>query len=116
NLIGAFIAAGKSVLFVSEKTAALDVVKRRLTDRGLGAFCLDLHSERARKANVYAQFGESLNSSRDARAGSLDYAGLESARARLNEYVRALHEKRVPLGFTVYQVNGLFAHVRDLPD
>ena len=36
NLIATLIADGKRVLFVSEKTAALDVVKRRLEECGLG--------------------------------------------------------------------------------
>ena len=116
NLIGAFLADGKSVLFVSEKTAALDVVKRRLASSGLGTFCLDLHSERGRKANVYLQFGESLANATDTGGTDPDYSALLDSRSRLNEYVRAIHEKRSPLGLTAYQVAGLFAHVRELPD
>lgn len=40
NLIAGALYKGKSVLFVSEKTAALEVVKRRLDAVGLGDFCL----------------------------------------------------------------------------
>src|SRR5262249_14656151 len=47
NLIAEFLAAGKTVLFVSEKTAALDVVKKRLEARGLGDFCLECQIGRA---------------------------------------------------------------------
>ncbi|TAD87889.1 MAG: DUF4011 domain-containing protein [Alphaproteobacteria bacterium] len=43
NLIAAALADNKRVLFVSQKQAALDVVRRRLHDAGLGDFCLDLH-------------------------------------------------------------------------
>ena len=39
--------AVESVLFVAEKQAALEVVKRRLERAGLGEFCLELHSEKA---------------------------------------------------------------------
>lgn len=42
NLIAGALHKGKTVLFVSEKTAALDVVKRRLEAAGLGAFCLSI--------------------------------------------------------------------------
>ena len=37
NIIGAALHAGKTVLFVSEKAAALDVVRDRLASAGLGA-------------------------------------------------------------------------------
>jgi hypothetical protein len=32
--------------------AALEVVKKRLDDAGLGQFCLELHSTKAQKLNV----------------------------------------------------------------
>ena len=43
NLIAANLLAGKKVLFVAEKQAALDVVKVRLEDIGLSKFVLDMH-------------------------------------------------------------------------
>mgnify|MGYP000855827946 FL=1 len=43
NLIAANLMAGKKVLFVAEKQAALDVVKVRLEDIGLSKFVLDMH-------------------------------------------------------------------------
>ena len=49
NLIAELLAEGKSVLFVSEKMAALDVVKDRLTGVGLGKFVLELHSHKTRR-------------------------------------------------------------------
>ncbi len=52
NLIAETIAAGKSVLFVAEKMAALDVVKRRLDSAGIGDFCLELHSHKANKVEM----------------------------------------------------------------
>ncbi len=52
NIIAESIAAGKKVLFVSEKAAAIEVVHRRLTERGLGDFCLMLHSQKANKRDV----------------------------------------------------------------
>ena len=52
NLIAAAIADGKTVLFLSEKMAALEVVKKRLTLAGLGDFCLELHSNKTHKKHV----------------------------------------------------------------
>ena len=49
NLIAQCLSSGKSVLFVAEKTAALEVVYRRLKDRGMGDCCLELHSNKAER-------------------------------------------------------------------
>jgi hypothetical protein len=47
NIIANALAQNKTVLFMAEKQAALDVVKRRLDKAGLGEFCLELHSGKA---------------------------------------------------------------------
>jgi len=49
NIIASALVAGKKVLFVSEKLAALEVVRRRLDSAGLGQFCLELHSHKTNK-------------------------------------------------------------------
>ena len=49
NLIAACLNSGKTVLFVAEKMAALNVVKDRLDQAGLGDFCLELHSHKTNK-------------------------------------------------------------------
>jgi hypothetical protein len=49
NLIAEAIAKGKRVLFVAEKMAALEVVKRNLDKAGLGDACLELHSHKMNK-------------------------------------------------------------------
>jgi uncharacterized protein YkwD len=115
NIIATFLAEGKSVLFVSEKTAALDVVKRRLDEKQLGVFCLDLHSERGRKASVYQQLKQSVDDPRGIRNLDFDYGALAARRQQLNRVVRALHHVRQPLGRTIFQVQGRFASIRDVP-
>ena len=115
NLIATLIADGKRVLFVSEKTAALDVVKRRLEECGLGVFCLDLHSDRGRKSQVYAQLRSSLSDAREGVAGAVSVDELIEHRDRLNRVVRLVHVQRDPLGLSVYEVQGRFAQLRDLP-
>ncbi len=54
NIIGTAIANGKKVLFVAEKTAALDVVGSRLEAVGLGEFILPLQAERSAREKVVA--------------------------------------------------------------
>ncbi len=97
NLIATLLADGKRVLFVSEKTAALDVVKRRLEECSLGVFCLDLHSERGRKSEVYRQLSSAVNDKRDQLPASVSIDELVARRDRLNRHVRLLHERREPL-------------------
>jgi hypothetical protein len=61
NLLSASIAAGKKVLFVAEKQAALGVVKQRLDRVGLSAFCLDLHDKGSKPEQIRAQIKASLD-------------------------------------------------------
>ncbi len=56
NMIAHCLGHGKSVLFVAEKAAALQVVYNRLKRVGLDDFCLELHSNKANKKNVLGQF------------------------------------------------------------
>ena len=91
NLIAQCLATGRTVLFVSEKIAALEVVHRRLAAVGLADFCLPLHSHRARKREVITELGRVLERTwRPAAAGG-DDTRLEASRAALNAHVRALH-------------------------
>ena len=64
NIIATLIADGKRVLFVSEKRAALDVVKRNIESCGLGVLCLDLYSEFGRKSSVYDQLRNAVSAER----------------------------------------------------
>ncbi len=52
NMIAAAVQAGKSVLFVAEKMAALNVVHDRLRAAGLEDLCLELHSKTTNKRLV----------------------------------------------------------------
>ncbi|HYQ39984.1 MAG TPA: DUF4011 domain-containing protein, partial [Pseudomonas sp.] len=94
NMIAHNLALGRTVLFVAEKSAALEVVYRRLREHGLGEFCLELHSNKARKLDVIRQLGEAWQA-----RGELSDAewARETQRLRvlrdgLNQLVKALHE------------------------
>lgn len=103
NLIAHCLALGKRVLFVAEKRAALDVVHHRLSQIGLAPFCLELHSNKAGKADVLRQFGEALDFG--ARHTPEEWGHLaeklEATRSELNAYAKALH-RRYPNGLSAY--------------
>ncbi len=103
NLIAHMLGKGKTVLFVSEKTAALEVVYRRLKDIGLGQFCLELHSNKARKADVLDQLRNAwdLHQSAKAEAWEREAERLRILRDQLNRVVDRLHIPRR---------NGMTAH------
>jgi very-short-patch-repair endonuclease/DNA polymerase III delta prime subunit len=108
NLIAHLLGKGKTVLFVSEKTAALDVVYRRLDEIGLGRFCLELHSNKARKTDVLNQLKEAWNSgfARTAEAWEEEARAVQVYRDRLNGYVDRLHRKH-PNGMTPHFALGV---------
>jgi very-short-patch-repair endonuclease len=107
NLICHLLATGKTVLFVSEKMAALEVVHRRLNNIGLGPFCLELHSSKAKKAEVIAQLGKALDAgnARTVKDWELEAERLAGLRGELNALVSALH-KTHPNDLTIYDAIG----------
>ena len=60
NAIAEALGSGKRVLFVSEKMAALDVVKRRLDRAGLGPACLELHCNKTNKKAVIEELKRTM--------------------------------------------------------
>jgi hypothetical protein len=59
NMIANIIQEGKTVLFVAEKRAALEAVRKRLSEQKLGHIVLDLHSSARQKSVFYEQLRES---------------------------------------------------------
>ncbi|NKB72868.1 MAG: DUF3320 domain-containing protein [Candidatus Latescibacteria bacterium] len=115
NLIAHCLSEGKTVLFVSEKMAALNVVYRRLENVGLGRFCLELHSNKSHKREVVGQLEESLVQSDvySTEEWERQASQLENLRAELNTYVRALHRRR-STGETVFQATSYLIGLRDV--
>jgi hypothetical protein len=107
NLIAHCIASGKRVLFVAEKIAALEVVYRRLQKEGLGQFCLEIHSSKAKKADVLQALGAAWGNRETNGAGTWDAEAtrLKGLRDRLNLYVERLHQVRLN-GMTVHHAVG----------
>ena len=107
NLIAAAVTAGKKVLFVSEKLAAMEVVKRRLDEAHLGQFCLELHSHKADKRALYADLRARAGGTGVERVdltGKLDE--LAGSRDQLLRYVRELHSAVSARQATLYETIG----------
>ncbi len=95
NMISHTLAEGRTVLFVSEKVAALDVVYRRLQQVGLGEFCLELHSNKAKKAGILEQLRASWNAreSFDEAERKAVAERLDASRQFLNRHVEQIHRR-----------------------
>lgn len=107
NLIGGALAEGKSVLFVSEKRAALEVVYRRLATLGLNDFCLELHSNKTSKRAVIAELARVLDLARPADQREDGQLGqLAQLRDELNGYASELHTPYGRLGLSPYRAFG----------
>lgn len=116
NLIAGALAAGRTVLFVSEKMAALEVVYGRLKGAGLGEFCLEMHSQKANRRAVLAEMARSLDASLTRPAPAASSAPrLQAVRAELTGYATALHGAETPLDVSPYQAYGRLAALRDAP-
>lgn len=61
NIIASGLHAGKTVLFVSEKLAALEVVRHRLNHANLGHFCLELHSHKTQKKKLLSDLQDRID-------------------------------------------------------
>lgn len=93
NLIAEFVAEGKKVLFVSEKSAALNVVYDRLKDAGLTGACLELHGTKSNKRSFYNNLRETIEQAQPRLADAqAQLQKLASHRIELNRYVSDLHE------------------------
>ncbi|OUD04603.1 DUF3320 domain-containing protein [Streptomyces swartbergensis] len=107
NMIAALMHAGRSVLFVSEKAAALDVVRNRLRGVGLGDFVMALHSGDTSKKAVATELARVLTT--EARVTGAAAHELERARKlreELSAYAAAMNQVREPLQRTLHDVLG----------
>jgi hypothetical protein len=113
NIIAQAVLDGRSVLFVAEKLAALEVVQRRLGAVGLGAACLELHSEKQSKRAVLDELRATLalppvtkpeRESLVRRLGAL--------RARLNGHAAAMDAEVGRSGRKLHEVVGNLVALR----
>lgn len=113
NIIASAIGDGKRVLFVAEKMAALEVVKRRLDATGVGDACLELHSNKANKRAVLEELRRTweLGPPKRNDVGSL-HARLTDARDALNSHAARMHEPHPIASLTPFQVIGQLSRLK----
>lgn len=117
NMIAELLASGKTVLFVSQKAAALEVVYSRLKRFGLDEYVLQLHSHKATRREVAKQLSDAV-SRRPEADGALpdaELVDLQRSRTALNAYAAAMNERREPLGRPLTDVIGIVSAFTALP-
>lgn len=117
NIIANALFQGKSVLFIAEKMAALSVVQKRLESIGLAPFCLELHSNKAKKKDVLNQLEQCLNIGKIKSSEQYEKqaAELYELRKELNNVVEAIHKKR-HFGFSLYEAISHYEQYKDYSD
>ncbi len=114
SLIANALAQGRSVLFVAEKMAALEVVQKRLERIGIGPFCLELHSNKSKKKDVLEQLRRACEVTKTCT--SQEYADkaaqLAHQRALLDDYARELH-KPLACGSDLHELLNDYEQVRN---
>ena len=111
-MIANALTKGKTVLFVAEKMAALEVVEKRLASLGIQHFCMELHSNKATKKAVLDQLKRGLELSAGGKETDYDkkIQDIRIMRANLDAYSKALHVKR-PFGKSLRQLMDLYEMV-----
>ncbi len=117
GIIADALAQGKTVLFASEKMAALSVVQNRMAKLGLGDFCLELHSSKSKKKDVLSQLLRATE--RVSHHNPQEYLDLlaqnESLKQSLDRYVQALHQIRAS-GYSLYQMLAQYENNKNFAD
>jgi hypothetical protein len=112
NLIANAIGQGQKVLLVAEKMAALEVVKRRLDNIGLGEACLELHSHKAAKKELHHELKRVLDLGKPSlQKLQEEVAMLESLKGELNAYSVAVNTPVRASGLTPHQLYGYLLQI-----
>lgn len=108
-MIAAALAQNKTVLFIAEKQAALQVVSKRLDQIGLSPFLLELHSTKANKRDILESFDKRLElSSSDSKRATKSLESirdeLDKTRIELKNYVEFLNSNVGNTDYTVHEI------------
>ena len=113
-MIANALTKGKTVLFVAEKMAALEVVQKRLDALGIGDFCLELHSNKATKKAVLDQLRKNLEISVYGMKTEYDekIQNIHNMKSELDSYVKKLYERRT-FGKSVKELIDIYETIPD---
>ncbi|MEE0839162.1 MAG: DUF3320 domain-containing protein [Acutalibacteraceae bacterium] len=114
SLIANALAQGKSVLFVAEKMAALQVVQKRLENIGIGPFCLELHSNKSKKRDVLEQLRKVTEVTKYQTAEEYEAKAekISAMRKELDGYASLLHSLQ-PCGYSLYELINEYEEYRN---
>ncbi|HJJ47082.1 MAG TPA: DUF3320 domain-containing protein, partial [Methanocorpusculum sp.] len=113
NMIAEMLGCGKTVLFVSEKMAALEVVKHRLDAAGLSPYCLELHSQTAKKVDFLRELERCMQfRAEPVKVDEQRLLALKTLDANLIGYCDELKAPIGGCGFTPYELYGLHEKYR----
>lgn len=117
NIIANALYNGKKVLFVAEKMAALSVVQKRLEAIGLAPFCLELHSNKAKKSVIFEQLKRTTEVVKGKSVDEFRFeAGqINKLREEINDYVKALHKPH-RAGLSLYDSFSAYASLESAQD
>ena len=118
NAIASALDAGKKVLFVAEKTAALDVVRSRLEAWGLGEFVLPLLANRSARKTIIETIKNRIDLPEIQDPYNLDRKinSLKQARSQLKDYIDVLSAKFGVTDLTVYDILGKYINNHETID
>ncbi len=113
NMISHALATGKTVLFVAEKMAALNVVQKRLAEIGLADFCLEIYSNKGQKKDILKQLENSFEAQHKTRDTdwSEKFAEIQALKKELNQYVHDLH-RPTALGQSIYEMIETYSNLK----
>ncbi len=114
NIIANALYRGKRVLFVAQKSAALDVVRTRLDKLGLGPFCLDVFSNKANKSDVLSQLNDCVEVTRYKEPADFaaDAQRLMELRNELNGMMDSTH-RPLPCGLSLFDAINQYVAIGD---
>lgn len=109
NIIANALYNKKSVLFVAEKMAALNVVNERLSRLGLGEFCMEIHSNKIQKRVVLEKLGNNLNMNK--KTSDDEYLRkaqqIQDEKAKLSVQLKDIYNKR-KVGYSIFDLMQLY--------
>ncbi len=107
NLIANALAKDKKVLFIAEKMAALNVVYSRLQSVGLGDYCFELHSTKAKLKDIKTGLATTIENRKSVtRPRDLAKRVIEvkETQTRLREYSDVLNQTFGESGKTIHDI------------
>jgi very-short-patch-repair endonuclease len=108
NLIATLVARGKTVLFVAEKRAALEVVQQRLHRAQLGHVAIDLHGAELSSKKVMERVAETLITVRRSKEPDCNelHRQFSERRSRLNQHEKRMHVVSTRTGMSLFDMQG----------